>query len=230
MDRQPVVMAWSGGKDSALAYGQLLDSDRYVVKGLLTTVGERTGKVMMHQTPLGLVRKQAALMDQPLYVVSVPESPSNKTYEHRMGKTLLELKKKGISKVVFGDIFLDDLRAYREKMLQKLEMAAVFPLWKKDTQLLMGQFFQNGYQAVVNIVDAKKLPGTYVGRKLTTSLVNGFPAEVDPSGENGEYHSFVWDAPYFPGLIQVACGENKTLNFSTMDAGFIYCDLFLTHP
>jgi uncharacterized protein (TIGR00290 family) len=215
-----VLFSWSGGKDSALALYSILSDPAYEVAALLTTVTEEYDRISMHGVRRVLLERQAAVSGLPLEKVFIPRNASNEVYEARMASVLTRCQAEGVTAVVFGDIFLEDLRKYREDNLARLRLKAVFPLWKRDTKELIQTFVQAGFRAVTTCVDTQALGQEYVGREIDGSFVAELPATVDPCGENGEYHSFVYAGPIFQESIPVRTGE-KVLR----ENRFYYCDL-----
>jgi uncharacterized protein (TIGR00290 family) len=200
------VLSWSGGKDSALALLYLQKSEKYSIKGLLTTVMEPVEEINLHHVPVDLIRAQAKSLGLPLYEVNVPHNADNKTYEYAHLEMLQKLKKEDISSLAFGDIFLDEIRKYREDMLKPTGIDVQFPLWHKDTKALANTFVSLGFKAIVVAVDQKKCGTGMAGRLLDKRFLNELPQNVDPCGEHGEFHSFVYDGPLFKRAIQY----NKT--------------------
>ncbi len=200
-------MVWRGGKDSALALYQILQDPTYQVTHLLTTVNAALNRVTMHGVRTTLLEQQAQALQLPLVQVRVPENPSMAEYENLMAQAFNQLKKTGVSVAVFGDIFLEDLRAYREQQMQQLDLQAIFPLWQKSTIALIEQFIQLRFKAVLVCLNAKYFPETYAGREIDAYFLKNLPTDVDPCGENGEYHSFVYDGPIFTNPIYFTPGE-----------------------
>lgn len=217
---EKVLFSWSGGKDSAMALHQILASRNYEVAALLTTVTEDYDRISMHGVRRVLLERQAESIGLPLEQVLIPKQAANEEYEARMAETLTRYKEKGIASVVFGDIFLEDLREYREKNLARLGMKGVFPLWKKDTSELIRSFIAMGFKAVTACVDTHALDGRMVGRYIDPQFMTDFPATADICGENGEYHSFVYDGPIFSYPVTFTLGETVL-----RDNRFYYRDL-----
>jgi uncharacterized protein (TIGR00290 family) len=205
-----VVLSWSGGKDSAMALYVLLADDRYEVVGLLTTVAEEYKRISHHGVREELLELQAESIGLPLDRIYLPSDPddscSNERYEALMRDTLQQYCDAGVMSVAHGDIFLEDLRAYREKNLARLGMRGVFPLWKRETSELIETFIESGFKAYLSCVEAK-LGESFVGRAIDAKLIDDLPEGVDPCGEYGEFHSFVYDGPIFRKPIDVVVGE-----------------------
>lgn len=202
-----IVFCWSGGKDSALALHRVLQDDRYTIVSLLTTVNERFARVSMHGVRLELAQAQARAIGLPLDVVFVNGS-SNDEYERNMSAHLLAHKEHGVSSVAFGDIFLEDLRRRREEKLIRIGMCGLFPLWKLDTRKVIGEFIELGFRSIVCCVSDAYLDETALGRIVDWDFINTLPPDVDPCGENGEFHSFAYAGPIFNDRIDVTVGEN----------------------
>jgi uncharacterized protein (TIGR00290 family) len=222
---QDVLVAWSGGKDSALALREIRSDARYRVAALLTTVTAEYDRISMHGVRGTLLRQQAGLLDLPLEEVVISPGASNDEYEANMGVALAALRTRiaGLDSVVFGDLFLADIRAYRERMLARMGMRGLFPLWLRDTRALAHEFVRVGYRAVLVCVDSAQLAGGFAGREFDAGLLHDLPPQVDPCGENGEFHTFVYAGP---GLRQpVRCQRGEVV---VRDGRFVYCDLVET--
>jgi uncharacterized protein (TIGR00290 family) len=218
---EPILFCWSGGKDSAMALHTLLQQGEFRVAALLTTVTEGYERISMHGVRRELLERQAQSIGLPLHEVRIPPQCVNPIYEARMEEALRFHLEKGVSKVAFGDIFLEDLRAYREKNLARIGMTAIFPIWKRDTRDLVRSFHTNRFRAVAVCVDSKVLDPSFAGRELDESFFQNLPPHADPCGENGEFHTFVFDGPIFQSPIHVRTGEIVNRD------GFIFCDLLL---
>lgn len=221
---QKVLFCWSSGKDSALALSEILSCrDIYSVVSLLTTVTEDYDRVSMHGVRNDLLEQQSASLNIPLHKVIIQKDSTNDDYEAKMRDVLHLFKKQGVIAVVFGDIFLEDLRKYREDNMAKLGMNALFPLWKRDTKLLAQSFIDSGFKAIISCVDTKVLDSSFAGREFDSQFLSDLPASVDPCGENGEFHTFVYDGPIFEKKITVSRGE-----IVLRDERFCFCDLLPT--
>jgi len=217
--REPILFCWSGGKDSAMALHTLLQRSDIQIAALLTTVTEGYERISMHGVRRDLLERQAQSIGLPLHEVRIPPQCVNPVYEARMEAALRISLEKGVRKVAFGDIFLEDLRAYREKNLARLGMTAIFPIWKRDTRELIRSFHASGFRAVAVCVDPKILAPSFAGRELDESFFRDLPPHADPCGENGEFHSFVFDGPIFHSPISVRTGEIVNRD------GFVFCDI-----
>jgi uncharacterized protein (TIGR00290 family) len=219
MMREKVLLSWSGGKDSALALHAISRNQRYEIEGLLTTVTEDYHRISMHGVREALLEQQARSIGLPISKVLISKNGSNEEYESQMKEVLLQFQQSGVNAVVFGDIFLEDIRKYREGNLARVGMKGVFPLWGKDN--LPQAFIDSGFKAIVTCVDAKALDKKFVGRLFDGEFLYELPAGVDPNGENGEFHSFVYEGPIFRKKISYRIGEVVKRD------SFYYCDL---HP
>jgi len=214
-----VIFSWSGGKDSALALYEIQRSQRYEIVSLLTTITEDYDRVSLHGVPRILVEQQAKSLGLPIQEVFIPKVSSNEEYESRMKETLIKFKQAGVSLVVFGDIFLEEVRKYREDNLSKLGMTGLFPIWGRDSAELTRSFIALGFQAIVICVDARALDESFLGRIIDESFSAQLPPNVDPAGENGEFHSFVFDGPIFRERIAYKLGKQ------VLRDSFYFCDL-----
>lgn len=194
---QPILLAWSGGKDSALALAALQSSPNHEVVALLTTFSEETNQTQMHHVPAALIQAQADALGLPLHSVEVPLDPVNTIYESRMQAALEHFQNQGVNGCAFGDLFLEDIRAYRERNLAQIGMQALFPLWELDTPTLARRFIAEGFKAIVVCVDIRHLPASLAGHPYDEAFLDALPPGVDPCGEHGEFHSFVYDGPNF---------------------------------
>jgi uncharacterized protein (TIGR00290 family) len=204
---EPILFCWSGGKDSALALHTLLQQNDVRVAALLTTVTEGYDRISMHGVRRELLRRQAESLRLPLHEVFIPPKCGNPLYESRMEEALLLYFQQGIRRVAFGDIFLEDLRLYREKNLARVAMQALFPIWKRDTGELVREFRSAGFRAIAVCIDSKVLDPSFAGRELDASFFADLPPGVDPCGENGEFHTFVFDGPIFSRPVDFTLGE-----------------------
>ncbi|WP_316789918.1 diphthine--ammonia ligase [Pedobacter frigoris] len=220
---------WSGGKDSTLALHYVLQDESFDIQYLLTTVNEVYNRVSMHGVRESLLIEQARSLDIPLYQVRLPESPDMPAYEAHMHKHLSELKAMGITHSIFGDLFLEDLKIYREKKLKEIGIEAVFPIWKRDTTEVLKTFISLGYKTIV--VCAKAGLEEFVGRIIDESFIKDLPSDVDPCGENGEFHTFVFDGPIFTKPINFTLGEKVFKTYPSPNGqidestGYWYIDL-----
>lgn len=237
------IFNWSSGKDSALSLYKILQNRDYKIEYLLTSVNEQFQRISMHGVRVELLEAQAKSIGLPLKIMQIPEMPTMEVYENVMMQTLTELKKEGITHSVFGDIFLEDLRKYREVQLAKIGFEGVFPIWKIPSEELIQEFIQLGFKTIVVCVNERYLDKSFVGRIIDQDFINDLPENVDVCGENGEFHTFTFDGPIFSKPINFEIGEivyrkyerPKTENSSdtacdtiasdAFDYGFWYCDL-----
>lgn len=217
---EKVLLSWSGGKDSAIALYEIQLRREYEVVSLLTSLTEDYDRVTMHGVRRVLLEQQAASLRLPLQQILIPKETSNEEYESKMQATLTNLQKAAdVSSVVFGDIFLEGIREYREDNLSKIGMKAIFPIWRRDTSELAETFVDLGFKAIVTCVDSKILSQTFAGRMINDSFLADLPPNVDPCGENGEFHSFVFDGPIFEKGISFTVGQIVSRD------SFCFCDL-----
>jgi len=215
-----VLFTWSGGKDSVMALYELQKAGDYEISALLTTVTKDYDRISMHGVRRVLLEQQADSLGYSLEQVFISKNASNEEYEAKMREILEKYVKAGISTVVFGDIFLEDVRKYREENLSKIGMKAVFPIWKRNTTELTHTFIALGFKAVITCVDSKVLDKRFVGRRFDERFLSELPSNVDPCGENGEFHSFVYDGPIFRESLLYELGE-----VVLRDNRFYFCDL-----
>jgi uncharacterized protein (TIGR00290 family) len=217
-EKTKAIFSWSGGKDSAYCLQKVLAEDIFDVRYLLTTVNYNFKRVSMHGVREELLDAQANSIGIPLIKVWVKEG-TNDEYEKQMGEILLKAKSEGIECVIFGDIFLEDLRTYRENNLAKVDMKAIFPLWKMDTTTLIQDFIKKKFKALTCCVNDGYLNGDWVGKEIDALFVEQLSKAVDPCGENGEYHTFCYDGSIFKKKINFQIGEKiyKPLEIKTTD-------------
>jgi len=214
-----MVLSWSGGKDSALALWVLREESRTPPVALLTTVTEEYQRVSMHGVRRALLRCQVEATGLPLVEVAIPPECSNEVYETRLSAAFASARLRGVEEVAFGDLFLEDIRAYRESRLAAAGKRACFPLWGRDTAELAQRFLGSGFRAIVVCVDPNALDVSFAGREYDEGLLHDLPAHVDPCGENGEFHTFVYDGPVFGEPIRCRRGEVVERD------GFVFSDL-----
>jgi uncharacterized protein (TIGR00290 family) len=214
-------MSWSSGKDSAFAIHEARRFGQVEIVGLLTTVTAAFKRVSMHGVREALLDRQAEELGLPCWKVPIPSPCPNEVYEREMARVLEEARGRGVDRVVFGDLFLDDLRRYRETKLGELGMSAVFPLWMRDTAALARDMIAAGIQATVTCIDPRKLERSFAGRAFDADLLAALPAGVDPCGENGEFHTFVSAGPMFARPIPIEVGEVVDRD------GFLFADVSL---
>lgn len=205
--RSAVLMSWSGGKDSCVALHEIQRGQDYRVAALLTTLTRDYDRISMHGVRRVLLEKQADSLGLPLHQVLISKDATNEEYETKMGEALSEYREQGIDSIVFGDLFLEEIRAYREQFLARHKMGGLFPVWKRDTSAFIRQFLELGFKAVVTCVDSKILDQSFAGRKIDEAFLSSLPPHVDPCGENGEFHTFVFDGPNFKQPVQFSLGE-----------------------
>jgi uncharacterized protein (TIGR00290 family) len=229
LDKLKTFFNWSTGKDSAMALYLLLKDPMYSVDMLVTTVNHHHDRVTMHGLRRELLMMQVKALDIPAMTIELPEQPDMATYESATGAALNALKAQDFDHAAFGDIFLEDLRAYREQQMAGYGFKTIFPLWQQDSKLLLRDFISQGFKAIVVCVDAKKLDASFAGRLIDESFIADLPDGVDPCGENGEYHTFCFDGPIFKTPIPFRIGERIYRAYDApADAGkaeFWFCDI-----
>ena len=219
MGRPKAWMSWSTGKDSALALYEVKQKNEVQVVELLTTVTEIFQRVSIHGVRESLLLHQARELGLPVHIVKIPNPCPNEVYDEHMAAALEEAKSQGVEYVVFGDLFLEDIRKYREKMLEGTGVNPLFPLWGKPTNVLARSMIESGIRAVTTCVDPKQLPSDFVGRIFDESFLAELPDDVDPCGEHGEFHTFVYDCPLFTRPIPIEIGKIVERD------GFVFCDV-----
>jgi len=217
---EKILLSWSSGKDSAMALYEIKKARKYEVSALLTTVTKEYDRVSMHGIRRELLEQQADSIGMPLEKVLISKNSSNQGYESRMRQTLEKYLKLGVTKVAFGDPFLEDIRKYREEKLAQLGMSGIFPLWKRDTKELANIVIRLGFRAALSCVDSRFLEGEFAGREFDEQLLADFPPNIDPCGEYGEFHSFAYSGPIFKEDIRFKKGE-----VVLRGDRFYFCDL-----
>jgi uncharacterized protein (TIGR00290 family) len=216
---QKILFGWSGGKDSTMALYEIKKNKEYEVVSLLTTITEDYDRISMHGVRRALLERQAKSIGLPLHKVLIPKDCSNEIYAAKMTEALERFKQKGVETMAFGDIFLEDVRQYRLDNLAKLDMKAVFPIWGRDSTELVHAFIALGFKSIVSCIDTKVLDEKFLGRQIDEDFINELPPGIDPSGENGEFHSFAYDGPIFRKRINYKLGE------AVLRDSFCFCDL-----
>lgn len=222
---------WSTGKDSALALYYLLQDSNYSVERLFTSVNAHYDRVSMHGLRKELLQQQIEAIGIPGMTVELPAQPTNAEYEALLKEKVEGLVADGFECAAFGDIFLEDLKAYRDKQLEPYSIRTVFPLWKKDTKELLTEFINLGFKAITVCVDGSKLDSSFVGRVIDESFIASLPQGVDICGENGEFHTFCFDGPYFKHPVAFTKGEIIMREYDTngFKSQFWFCDLLPNH-
>ncbi len=228
------IFNWSSGKDSALALYKTLNEDQFEITSLLTSINKDFQRISMHGVHVSLLEKQAKSLDIPLIKMELPKEPSMEEYREIVGNAMNEIKSDGVMYSIFGDIFLEDLRQYREEQLQSIGMEAVFPLWKINTTDLIHEFLNLGFKTIVTCVNEAYLDKSFAGRIIDEKFIADIPGNVDPCGENGEFHTFTFDGPIFKNPVEFEVGETikKTYPKPKSDKNdedeeyvFWFCDL-----
>jgi uncharacterized protein (TIGR00290 family) len=216
---EDVLVSWSGGKDSCLALYELQEAGSHRAAALLTTVTREYDRVSMHGVRRVLLEREAESLGLPLRQALIPAGASNEEYERATAEIFLEYRARGIDTVVFGDLFLEDVRAYREQFLARHGMRGLYPVWGRDTAEFICEFIALGFKAVVTCVSAEALDGSFAGRFIDEGFLASLPAGVDPCGENGEFHTFVFGGPSFKEEVRFSVGER------VLRDSFWFCDL-----
>jgi uncharacterized protein (TIGR00290 family) len=217
---RPVILSWSGGKDSSLALQSLLADPAVRVEGLLTTITAGFDRISIHGVRRVLLEQQARALGLPLHVVRIEQHANNDSYARRMSERLTAFREAGINTVAFGDLHLGDVREYREGMMAQVGMNAFFPLWGRETQTLAREFIDGGFRAIATCVDTTQIDRGFAGRPFDHRFLDDLPDGADPCGENGEFHTFVADGPIFAEPVPVVTGERVL-----RDSRFQFCDL-----
>jgi uncharacterized protein (TIGR00290 family) len=217
--RKRVLLSWSSGKDCAWALHMLRQRSDVEVAGLLTTINEQFDRVAMHAVRTELLRRQAEGVMLPLRLIGLPFPCSNEIYEERLRTAIGAAQADGIEGVAFGDLFLTDVRQYRERLMEGTGIAPLFPLWGRPTDQLALEMIDGGLRVQITCIDPSRLPATLAGREYNSDFLKALPDGVDPCGENGEFHSFAFDGPMFNRKVEFTIGETVTRD------GFIFTDL-----
>lgn len=214
-----VIVSWSSGKDSAWMLFQLLKDPSIEVVGLCCSINREAKRVAMHGVQIDLLQKQADALNLPLDLIELPFPCSNEDYLNQMSAYINSLKERNIDAMAFGDLYLDDVKAYREDMFADSGIEVIFPLWQSDTKAIPQQLFDAGFRTFITCIDPAKIPSDLIGIEYNQAYIDALPADVDPCGENGEFHSFIFDAPMFSQPIKVKKGEVVERD------GFLYADV-----
>ena len=214
-----VLVSWSGGKDSCLALYEMQKAANIHIAALLTTVTRDFDRISMHGVRRVLLEQQAQRLGLPLRQILIAKGAGNDEYEQKMGETFRTYRDQGINAVVFGDLFLQDIRAYRERLLARFNMTGLFPVWGRDTTQFIRDFIGLGFKAIIVCVDPAQLDPAFCGRLIDEDFLADLPARADPCGENGEFHSFVFDGPNFSKPVSFSIGETVCRD------SFWFCDL-----
>ena len=216
---QPVLMSWSGGKDSCLALYEIQKAKDYHVAALLTTVTRDYDRISMHGVRRVLLERQAASLGLPLHEVFITKDATNHEYETKMAKAFSIYREQGIDGVVFGDLFLEEIRAYRDQFLARHNMRGLYPVWLRDTTEFIKEFIKLEFKAVITCVNGKVLDSSFAGMMIDEKFLAALPSHVDPCGENGEFHTFVFDGPSFKEAVKFSIGVKVARD------SFWFCDL-----
>lgn len=218
--KSKVLLSWSGGKDSSLALHDIQQNQQFEVEALITTVTADYDRVSMHGLRNSLLQEQVESLNIPVEKVEISKNATNEEYQSRMEEALLKYKNRGITSVMFGDLFLEDIKKYREELLGQIGMECMFPIWGKDTAKLAQDFIEMGFRAITVCINSDVLGKEYAGREFDEQFLDDLPSNIDPCGENGEFHTFVYDGPIFDKPITHELGE-----IVLRDERFYYCDI-----
>ncbi|WP_294224514.1 diphthine--ammonia ligase [uncultured Chryseobacterium sp.] len=228
------IFNWSSGKDSALALYKILQEEKFEITSLLTSINKEFQRISMHGVHVSLLEKQVESLGFPLAQLELPKEPSMEEYREMMESIMTDFKKQGVTHSIFGDIFLEDLRKYREDQLAAAGIQGVFPLWKKDTKNLIEEFMDLGFKTIVTCINETYLDKSFAGRVIDKQFIEDLPENVDPCGENGEFHTFTFDGPIFKDPIGFEVGEIVKKTYPKPKSGndeengeyvFWFCDL-----
>ena len=212
-------MSWSGGKDSCLALYEIQKAKEYRVAALLTTVTRDYDRISMHGVRRVLLERQAASLGLPLHEVFITKDATNQEYEVKTEEAFSAYRDQGIDSVVYGDLFLEDIRAYRDQFLARHQMHGIYPVWLRDTTEFIKEFISLGFKAVITCVDGKVLDSSFAGMMIDENFLSALPPHIDPCGENGEFHTFVFKGPIFKEAVRFSIGERVERD------SFWFCDL-----
>lgn len=218
-EMKPVLMSWSGGKDSCLALYEIQKAKEYRVAALLTTVTRDYERISMHGVRRVLLERQAERLGLTLHEVLINRNATNAEYEAKMAEAFASYLEQGIDTVVFGDLFLEEIKAYRDQFLARHQMHGLYPVWLRDTTRFIEEFVSLGFKAVITCVDSRVLDSSFAGMMIDDEFLSALPRHVDPCGENGEFHTFVFDGPNFREPVKFSLGERVARD------SFWYCDL-----
>jgi len=216
-----VMVSWSGGKDSSLALFKMLNDPTIQVKGLFSTVSSESDRLPMHEVRRTWLTRQAEAIGLPHYELELPLQASNEIYERELHKQFEQFKQQGVQAIVYADLFLEDIRNYRDELLKRMDMEGVYPLWGTNSREIAYELLRRGFKAVITTVDTNHLPGEFAGHIYNEDFLRQLPTSVDPCGEYGEFHTFVFDGPIFNQPISIKTGDS----FSTMYERFCHIEL-----
>ena len=217
--KKRTLLSWSSGKDSAWSLHVLRQDPDIEVVGLVSTINEEFDRVAMHAVRVELLKRQAKAVGLPLHIIPLPNPCTNEIYESRMNDFIASIKNEGIEYMAFGDLYLEDIRAYRESRLKDTGITPLFPIWGIPTDELANTMVRSGLRAQITCVDPKKIDPSFAGREYNQSLINDLPDNVDPCGENGEFHSFCFAGPMFSQPVDITLGDTVERE------GFVFSDL-----
>ncbi|WP_024544883.1 ATP-binding domain-containing protein [Picosynechococcus sp. NKBG15041c] len=219
--KKKILMSWSSGKDSAWALYTLQQNPDFEVVGLFCTINKEFDRISMHGVRIELLQKQAESLDLPLEIIEIPYPCRNIEYEKIMGDFVERVKSNGVEYFAFGDLFLEDVRNYREEKLKGSGIQPIFPIWGIPTEKISREMVKNGLKTITICVDSKRIPDKFLGKIFDDNFLDALPETIDPCGENGEFHTFVYDAPMFKKPIEITIGERFARE------NFVYVDILL---
>jgi len=212
-------MSWSGGKDSCLALYEIQKTADYQVSALLTTITQDYDRISMHGVRRVLLEQQAASLGLPLHQVLITKGATNEEYETKLIEACAAYRDRGMDSIVFGDLFLEDIKTYRDQFLARHNLQGIYPVWLRDTTEFIRDFISLGFKAVITCVNGEGLDPSFAGRMIDDGFLSALPSHIDPCGENGEFHTFVFDGPNFKEAVRFSLGETVQRD------GFWFCDL-----
>lgn len=234
MTKIPLAISWSGGKDSGLMLHKLMNDERYEIVELHTAISTETDRVSMHGISKDLIRVQAESIGLPIHFIPIAPDSTNANYEKALNEYYSNLKNKGVDHIGFGDIFLEDLKAYRDQLLKENGLKGVYPLWQNQTTSLVKEFLALDFQTLICCAKQSLFPKSICGQVLDHPMINSFDSNIDPCGENGEFHSYVYDGPIFQYPVEVEVGdtivhtyEHKLSSGELIRTAFEFADISL---
>ncbi|UXX78080.1 ATP-binding protein [Reichenbachiella carrageenanivorans] len=234
MTQTPIAISWSGGKDSSMMLHQLMNDEQYEIVELHTAISSETGRVSMHGVSQELIRAQAESIGLPIHFISIEPASTNANYEKALNQYYSNLKSQGIHHIGFGDIFLEDLKAYRDQLLHDNGLIGIYPLWKKETKDLANYFLDQNFKTLICCAKQSLFPESICGKTYSQAMLEAFDTQVDPCGENGEFHSYAFDGPIFNTPISITVNEtivhtyeHKLKSGEEVKTAFEFADLTL---
>ncbi|CDQ20525.1 MJ0570-related uncharacterized domain-containing protein [Halobacillus karajensis] len=218
---EKVMVSWSGGKDSALALYKMMQDEHYNVEGIFSTISAQSTRLPVHEVKQDLLKKQAEAMGLPLKIITLPPHASNERYEQEMDDLFHYFKARGINHIVYADLFLEDIKAYRDQLVEKFGMKGLYPLWGMNSKNVAEHLIEQGFRAVITTVDTEKMDNKIPGVQYDPEFLSSLSSAIDPCGEYGEFHSFVYDGPMFKDPVKIVKGPR----FHTFDGRFAHIEM-----